>query len=65
MMGFSICSSRTVRWARPERFLYHNNGDGTFSQTTAGSLTNDSAISDGCLGDYSNDGFLDLFVTSE
>ena len=44
-------------------FLYHNNGDGTFSK-----ITNSVAVSDGvdshaaAWGDYDNDGFLDLFV---
>ena len=46
-------------------FLYHNNGDGTFTKVTTGSLVNDGAIGDGCAwGDYDHDGFLDLFVTN-
>src|SRR5262249_51455953 len=45
--------------------LYHNNGDGTFTKVTSGSLANDATISDGCAwGDYDGDGFLDLFVTN-
>jgi hypothetical protein len=45
--------------------LYHNNGDGTFSAITAGSMVNDLGCSLGCAwGDYDNDGFLDLFVTN-
>ena len=43
--------------------LYHNNGDGTFSKVTTGSIVNDGGNSAGCAwGDYDNDGFLDLFV---
>jgi hypothetical protein len=45
--------------------LYHNNGDGTFTQVLEGSLVNDSGRSPGCAwADYDNDGFLDLFVSS-
>ena len=45
--------------------LYHNNGNGTFSDVSAAAgvaaTTNTwSAV----WGDYDNDGFLDLFVTS-
>lgn len=45
--------------------LYHNNGDGTFTQVVSGSVVNDAstAPSIGCAWvDYDNDGFLDLFV---
>ena len=44
--------------------LYHNNGDGTFSDVTArsGIRTEGWTMSAGFL-DYDNDGFLDLFVT--
>jgi hypothetical protein len=45
--------------------LYHNNGDGTFTRVTEGSLVNDGGNSVGCAwGDYDNDGFLDLFVAN-
>ena len=46
-------------------FLYHNNGDGTFTK-----ITNSVAVSDdvsswaAAWGDIDNDGFLDLFVAN-
>jgi len=45
--------------------LYHNNGDGTFSKVTTGSIVTDlgSSIS-GVWGDYDNDGYIDLFVAN-
>jgi hypothetical protein len=45
-------------------YLYHNNGDGTFSRVLSGSLVNDVTMGAfSCAwGDYDNDGFLDLFV---
>jgi ASPIC/UnbV protein/VCBS repeat protein len=49
--------------AGQNNFLYHNNGDGTFTK-----ITNSVAVNDGgdsfaaAWGDYDNDGFLDLFV---
>ncbi len=43
--------------------LYHNNGDGTFSKITEGSIVNDGGNSRGCAwSDYDNDGDPDLFV---
>ena len=46
-------------------FLYSNNGDGTFSRITEGSIVNDGGSSAGCSwGDYDNDGYLDLFVAN-
>jgi enediyne biosynthesis protein E4 len=52
--------------ASPQKnFLYHNNGDGTFTQIKTGSIVNDLAHFCGAAwGDYDNDGFLDLFVTN-
>lgn len=46
-----------------DNFLYRNNGDGTFTRVTDGSVVNDGGVSLGCgWGDYTNNGFLDLFV---
>jgi hypothetical protein len=43
--------------------LYHNNGNGTFTKVTTGSIINEVTQSVGCAwGDYDNDGKLDLFV---
>ncbi len=46
-------------------FLYHNNGDGSFSEVTADAVVNDRGDFNGCAwADYDNDGYLDLFVAS-
>ena len=46
-------------------FLFHNNGDGTFSKITSGPPVNESVESIGAAwGDYDNDGFLDLYVAN-
>jgi len=43
--------------------LFINNGDGSFSTVTSGSVVTDiSTSSGGCFGDFNNDGHLDLFV---
>jgi hypothetical protein len=48
-----------------EPFLYHNNGDGTFTRITNSIVANDLGYESGCAwGDYDNDGFLDLFVSN-
>jgi hypothetical protein len=51
---------------RPHCALFHNNGDGTFTDVTAGSgLDKDLGYGHGvAVGDYDNDGFEDLFITS-
>jgi hypothetical protein len=44
--------------------LYHNNGDGTFSDVTEKAGVPGNAYGLGCIwGDYDNDGHADLYVT--
>ena len=48
----------------PTAHLYHNNRDGTFTDVTAAAGLGRSGWGQGaCVGDYDNDGYLDLFVT--
>src|SRR5262249_6059274 len=48
----------------PTNRLYHNNHDGTFTDVTAKSgLARTGWASAGCVGDYDNDGYDDLFIT--
>ena len=50
---------------RPHDYLLRNNGDGTFSDVTAKSGLGDQEWSSGAaVGDFNNDGFLDLYVTN-
>jgi enediyne biosynthesis protein E4 len=52
-----------VNRAGQNNFLYHNNGDGTFTKITNSIAANDGGNSAAAAwGDYDNDGFLDLFV---
>ena len=58
--------NRTVNAAVPQKnFLYHNNGDGTFTRIASGPIVEYASNTGGCAwGDYDNDGFLDLFVSA-
>jgi len=48
-----------------KNFLYHNNGDETFTKIEQGEIVNDENKSQNCIwSDLNNDGFLDLFVAN-
>ena len=48
----------------PTGHLYHNNHDGTFTDVTLrAGLARPGWQQGGCVGDYDNDGYLDLLVT--
>jgi len=50
--------------AAPTGHLLHNNHDGTFTDVTEkAGLVRSGWGQGGCVGDYDNDGYLDLFVT--
>ena len=49
----------------PTNCLYRNNGDGTFTDVTEKAGIGDTGYGHGCtVGDYNNDGQLDLYVTN-
>ncbi len=49
----------------PHDYLLHNNGDGTFTDVTEKAHLGDTAWSSGvAVGDFNNDGFLDLYLTN-
>ena len=49
----------------PTNCLYRNNGDGTFTNVTEKAGVGDTGYGHGCtVGDYNNDGQLDLYVTN-
>jgi hypothetical protein len=49
-----------------QNLLYHNNGNGTFERIIDGPFANLSITAGGCAwGDYDNDGFLDLFISTQ
>ena len=49
----------------PTNCLYENNGDGTFTDVTESAGVGDIGYGHGCaVGDYNNDGTLDVYVTN-
>ena len=55
-----------ANWDQQNNFLYHNNGDGTFTKVTDGPVVNDGGYSIGSgWADIDNDGDLDLFVSND
>jgi hypothetical protein len=65
-VDFYIVSGRDLynRGLSARNALYHNNGDGTFTDVTEKAGVPGTAYGLGCVwGDYDNDGFPDLYVT--
>ncbi len=64
---FLVNGSTFEQWkqgASPRSRLYHNNGDGTFTDVSARSGLDHTGWGMGvCVADYDNDGFDDLYVT--
>ena len=52
-------------WETAFNLLYHNNGDGTFTEVTNSPIVTEAAKTiTGVWGDYDNDGLVDLFVVN-
>jgi enediyne biosynthesis protein E4 len=55
---------RSVSGQPVPSFLFHNHGDGTFTQVEDSPVTTDLGFAGGgSWGDYDNDGWLDLFIS--
>jgi hypothetical protein len=53
-----------VNWYNEDNLFYANDGNGNFTQITAGSVADSNGYSEtAAWGDYDNDGLLDLYVT--
>ena len=64
--GTLSSDTQSTRPANHSDFLYHNNGDGTFTDATvAAGLQQNHGYGMGCLAaDYDNDGDADLYLTN-
>jgi hypothetical protein len=64
---FLVNGSTFEHWKRGDSArsrLYHNNGDGTFTDVSAASGLDHTGWGMGvCVGDYNNDGYDDLYLT--
>jgi enediyne biosynthesis protein E4 len=64
---FLVNGSTYEQWRKgtsPRSALYHNNGNGTFTDVSKGSGLDRTGWGMGvCVGDYDNDGYDDLYVT--
>ena len=55
-----------ANWNDQVNYLYHSNGDGTFTRIEDGPIATEPGFSSGgSWGDYDNDGHLDLFVANQ
>ena len=62
--GSTVEGFATDKTKAPTGHLYHNNHDGTFTDVTSrAGLKRPGWAQGGCVGDYDNDGYLDLLVT--
>ncbi len=64
---FLVNGSTYEQWRKgtsPRSALYHNNGNGTFTDVSKGSGLDHTGWGMGvCVGDYDNDGYDDLYMT--
>ena len=65
-VGYTHYYGKKWWWSKnPYNTLYHNNGDGTFTDVTEKASVGDRGWGMGCaFGDYDNDGNPDLYVTN-
>ncbi len=65
-VGYTHYYGKKWWWSKdPYNTLYHNNGDGTFTDVTEKAGVGDKGWGMGCaFGDYDNDGNSDLYVTN-